>query len=48
MAEAGATEWEIASSLAHKDTKMAAFYVRKANRGKLADRGMGRLSQSKQ
>lgn len=48
LAEAGATEWEIASYLAHKDTKMAAVYVRKANRGKLADRGMGRLSQSKQ
>ncbi|WP_244927333.1 tyrosine-type recombinase/integrase [Roseinatronobacter bogoriensis] len=47
LAEAGATEWEIASYLAHKDTKMAAVYVRKANRGKLADRGMGRLSQSK-
>lgn len=47
LAEAGATEWEIASYLAYKDTKMAAMYVRKANRGKLADRGMGRLSQSK-
>ncbi|MGY6704486.1 tyrosine-type recombinase/integrase [Roseinatronobacter sp.] len=47
LAEAGATEWEIASYLAHKDTKMAAIYVRKANRGKLADRGMGELPQCK-
>lgn len=44
LAEAGATEWEIASYLAHKDTKTASLYVRAANRGKMADRGMGRLS----
>ena len=43
LAEAGATEWEIASYLAHKDTKMAAVYVRTANRAKLADSGMARL-----
>ena len=48
VAEAGATEWEIASYLAHKDTKMAAVYVRKANRGDFADRGMARLTRSKE
>jgi integrase len=47
LAEAGATEWEIASYLAHKDPKMASVYVRQANRGKLADRGMARLSNGK-
>jgi len=47
LAEAGATEWEIASYLAHKDTKMAAVYVKTANRGRLADSGMGRLAQKK-
>ena len=47
LAEAGATEWELASYLAHKDTKMAAVYVRQTNRGKLADRGMARISEAK-
>ncbi|OYU19639.1 MAG: integrase [Rhodobacteraceae bacterium PARR1] len=45
LAEAGATEWEIASFLAHKDTKTAAIYVRKANRARLASNGMARLGK---
>ena len=43
LADAQATEWEIASYLAHKDTKLAAVYTRKANRSKLADSGFAKL-----
>ncbi|MGC9448566.1 tyrosine-type recombinase/integrase [Cereibacter johrii] len=46
LADAGATEWEIASYLAHKDTKTAAIYVKKANRARLADSGFAKLTQS--
>lgn len=45
LAEAGATEWEIASYLAHSSTKTAAIYAAKANRAKLADNGFGRLGK---
>lgn len=43
LANAGATNWEIASYLAHKDTKQADTYTKKANRGKLADSGFAKL-----
>lgn len=45
LAEAGATEWEIASFLAHEDTKTAAIYVRKANRARMASNGMAKLGR---
>ncbi|WP_172293777.1 tyrosine-type recombinase/integrase [Pseudoruegeria sp. HB172150] len=44
LANAGATEWEIASYLAHTDTKQAATYAKKANRSRLADSGFAKLS----
>lgn len=44
LADAGATNWEIASYLAHKDTKQADTYTKKANRAKLADSGFAKLS----
>jgi len=43
LADAGATNWEIASYLAHKDTKQADIYTKKANRAKLADSGFAKL-----
>lgn len=43
LADAGATNWEIASYLAHKDTKQADTYTKKANRSKLADSGFAKL-----
>lgn len=43
LANAGATNWEIASYLAHKDTKQADTYTKKANRSKLADSGFAKL-----
>ncbi|MFN4158616.1 MAG: tyrosine-type recombinase/integrase [Gemmobacter sp.] len=43
LANAGASEWEIASYLAHEDTKQAATYTKKANRAKLADSGFAKL-----
>ena len=43
LADAGASEWEIASYLAHTDTKQAAVYTKKANRSKLADSGFEKL-----
>lgn len=43
LADAGATEWEIASFLAHADTKQAAVYTKQANRSKLADSGFAKL-----
>ncbi|SIT83542.1 tyrosine-type recombinase/integrase [Pontibaca methylaminivorans] len=47
LAEHGATEWEIASFLAHEDTKQAAVYVRKANRAKLGTSALARLGGAK-
>ena len=44
LADAGATNWEIASYLAHKDTKQADVYTKKANRAKLADSGFAKLA----
>lgn len=44
LANAGASNWEIASYLAHKDTKQADTYTKKANRSKLADSGFAKLS----
>jgi integrase len=44
LANAGATSWEIASYLAHKDTKQADIYTKKANRSKLADSGFAKLA----
>lgn len=49
LADVGASEWEIASYLAHADTTQARVYTRKANRSKLADSGfekLGKLSNS--
>lgn len=43
LANAGATEWEVASYLAHKDTKQASTYTKKADRSKLADSGFAKL-----
>ncbi|WEF25255.1 hypothetical protein PXD02_04760 [Paracoccus sp. S3-43] len=43
LADAGASNWEIASYLAHKDTKQADTYTKKANRSKLADRAFAKL-----
>lgn len=43
LADAGASEWEIASYLAHADTTQARIYTRKANRSKLADSGFEKL-----
>lgn len=48
LAEHGATEWEIASFLAHEGTKEAATYVRKANRSKLGTAALARLGGAKQ
>lgn len=44
LADAGATEWEIASYLAHSDTTQASVYTKKANRARLADSGFAKLS----
>lgn len=44
LANAGATEWEIASYLAHTDTKEAATYTKKASRSGLADSGFAKLT----
>lgn len=44
LADAGATEWEIASYLAHSDTTQAAVYTKKANRARLADSGFAKLN----
>lgn len=45
LADAGASEWEIASYLAHTDTTQARIYTRKANRSKLADSGFEKLGK---
>lgn len=47
LADAGATEWEIASYLAHADTTQAAVYTKKANRARLADSGFAKLNAGK-
>jgi integrase len=50
LAEAGATENEISSYLAHADTSQASVYTKAANRAKLADSGfekLGKLSNSR-
>ena len=44
LANAGATEWEIASYLAHSDTTQAAVYTKKANRARLTDSGFAKLN----
>ena len=44
LADAGASEWEIASYLAHSDTSQAAIYAKKANRSRLADSGFAKLT----
>lgn len=46
LANAGASEWEIASYLAHADTKQAAIYAQKANRSRLADSGFEKMQSS--
>ncbi|OLS51886.1 tyrosine-type recombinase/integrase [Rhodovulum sulfidophilum] len=43
LADAGASEWEIASYLAHTDTTQAAVYTKRANRARLADSGSAKL-----
>ncbi|KFI31541.1 hypothetical protein CN97_09735 [Haematobacter massiliensis] len=43
LADAGATNWEIASYLAHADTKQADTYTKKADRSRLADSGFAKL-----
>ncbi len=47
LANAGATEWEIASFLAHADTSQASVYTKKANRARLADSGFAKLPAEK-
>lgn len=43
LAQHGASEAEIMSYLAHKDTRMASVYFKKAQRGQLADSAFARL-----
>ncbi|MFT3688928.1 tyrosine-type recombinase/integrase [Paenirhodobacter sp.] len=43
LADAGASEWEIASYLAYADTTQARIYTRKANRARLADSGFEKM-----
>ncbi|MFG6545369.1 tyrosine-type recombinase/integrase [Sulfitobacter sp. 1A13730] len=47
LADAGATEWEIASYLAHASTKHAAVYTKKADRTRLADSGFAKLNEKR-
>jgi len=47
LANAGASEWEIASYLAHTDTTQAAIYTKKANRARLAYSGFAKLNAGK-
>lgn len=44
LADAGASDWEIASYLAHADTRESSTYTKKANRAKLADSGFAKLA----
>ena len=48
LAEAGATEWEIASYLGHSSTKEAATYVAAANRALMAASGMAKRAKREQ
>jgi integrase len=43
LAEHGATDWEIAAYLAHKDTKEASVYVQAVDRSLLGKSGMAKL-----
>ncbi len=43
LANAGATDWEVASYLAHADNKQASTYTKKANRSLLADSGFANI-----
>lgn len=43
LANAGASDWEIASYLAHADTTQAKVYTKKANRSTLADSGFAKM-----
>lgn len=45
LADAGASDREIASFLAHTDTTQASVYTKKANRSKLADSGFEKLGK---
>lgn len=47
LADHGASEYEVMSFLAHATPKEAATYVKAANRGRLADSGMGKLTPIK-
>lgn len=44
IADSGGTEFEVMSFLAHATPKEAATYTRKANRGRLADSGLSRVT----
>ena len=46
-AEAGATENEIAAILAHKDTRQASTYTKKANRSRLGDAALAKVERAK-
>ena len=46
LANAGASEWEIAAFLGHSDTKTAAVYTKKANRSRLTDSCFAKLTQA--
>lgn len=46
-ANAGATENEIAAILAHKDTRQASTYTRKANRTRLGDSAIEKVERAK-
>lgn len=46
LADAGATEMEIASYLAHINTTQVSTYTKKANRARLADSGFAKLGAS--
>jgi integrase len=48
LADAGANELEIMAFLGHRTPNEARTYIRKANRKRLADRGMERLKKAKQ
>lgn len=47
IADGGGTEFEVMAFLCHATPKEAATYTRKADRGRLADSGLSRLSDSK-
>lgn len=42
LANAGASDWEVAAYLAHTDTKQASTYTKTANRAKLTDSGFAK------